>query len=138
MAMRAVGVLLCATLVAMPACGDDGGGTVLRRDPHGGVDAKEPSSGGSAATSAGGSNAAADEHAPEDATADRGTASTPDAEKGAAPQTPIPGAPRLIEHVVAPKEADPSVTTDIEPHYAYVDTRAQTMRPELVVYLPGA
>lgn len=67
----------------------------------------------------------------------------PDAPMDQTPAAPLPpvaslGAPRLIQHLVTPSDADPGVDpTTNEPHYAYLDTRVQN-QPQLVLYLPGA
>lgn len=47
------------------------------------------------------------------------------------------GPPRLIEHVVAPKTADPAVTTYDDNGYAYLDTRVPT-KGKLALVLAGA
>ena len=55
----------------------------------------------------------------------------------ASPVAPAEGEPRLIEHIIQPSEADPTVKDADQPHYVYFDTRAKTQAP-LVLYLGGA
>lgn len=55
----------------------------------------------------------------------------------AAPVESADGEPRLIEHIVKPSDADPTVKDANEQHYVYFDTRAK-VQDKLVLYLGGA
>lgn len=76
-----------------------------------------------------------DTGAPEDAGVEDAT--PVDAGPDAALPTIDAGAPRLIEHIVAPKDADARVTSLNEDHYVYLDT-TKPLRFQLVLWLTGA